>query len=240
MVPHNLTASRPARVSLCILLAAALVLTASIAQAVPITVPTGLNVGDQYYLAFVTSGLRDATSSDIADYDAFVNAEADDSISPEVAAITWRALGSTLSVEAIDHLGLGEFPIYLLDGSNQVATGGIDLWNGDNLTAPVLIDENGDLSTSLRAWTGTLVDGTASPLNSLGSANPIEGDVASLFTPDWVNFGNATSSNIKSVYAFSELQTVPVPEPASLAVWAVLGGSAVAFGLKRRQRTTAG
>ena len=42
-------------------------------QAQVTTVPTGLNGGDQYRLVFVTSTTRDATSSDIADYNAFVN-----------------------------------------------------------------------------------------------------------------------------------------------------------------------
>ena len=35
-------------------------------------VPPGLPVGDPYHLVFVTHQGRDATSSDIADYDAFV------------------------------------------------------------------------------------------------------------------------------------------------------------------------
>ena len=46
--------------------------TASAVQAAIVTVPTGLNPGDQYRLVFVTSGTRDATSTNIADYNTFV------------------------------------------------------------------------------------------------------------------------------------------------------------------------
>ena len=41
--------------------------------AAPVTAPTSLNVGDQYRLVFVTSAVRDATSTNIADYIAFVS-----------------------------------------------------------------------------------------------------------------------------------------------------------------------
>ncbi len=51
---------------------AAMALTATSALSVPITIPTTHNPGDQYRLAFVTSTTRDATSADIAVYNAFV------------------------------------------------------------------------------------------------------------------------------------------------------------------------
>ena len=54
--------------------AAAMLLSS--AQAAPIIVPTGLNPGDTYRLVFVTSTGRDGTSSNIADYNAFVTASA--------------------------------------------------------------------------------------------------------------------------------------------------------------------
>ena len=44
--------------------------------AAPITLPTGLNPGDQYRLGFVSSTTRDATSQNIADYNDFVTATA--------------------------------------------------------------------------------------------------------------------------------------------------------------------
>ena len=35
--------------------------------------PAGLNPGDQFRFVFVTDGIRDATSTNIADYDSFAN-----------------------------------------------------------------------------------------------------------------------------------------------------------------------
>ena len=43
------------------------------AQGAVTTVPTGLNIGDQYRLVFVTSTTRDAASTDISVYNTFVN-----------------------------------------------------------------------------------------------------------------------------------------------------------------------
>jgi hypothetical protein len=85
------------------LLAAAAAIPPLTALAGPITVPTGLNPGDQYRLAFVTSTTRDASSSNIADYNAFVTAAANSD--PLVAALNtgWRAIASTPSTAAEDN-----------------------------------------------------------------------------------------------------------------------------------------
>ena len=45
--------------------------------ALAVFIPIGLNPGDTYHLAFVSSTIRDATSSDIAVYNAHVHAAAD-------------------------------------------------------------------------------------------------------------------------------------------------------------------
>ena len=49
--------------------------TASAAQAALVVVPPDLAVGDQYRLVFVTEGKRDATSTDIDDYNTFVTSQ---------------------------------------------------------------------------------------------------------------------------------------------------------------------
>ena len=46
--------------------------TVAKAFSAPIRVPTVLNAGDQYRLVFVTSTFRDATSTDVTDYDELV------------------------------------------------------------------------------------------------------------------------------------------------------------------------
>ena len=68
-----------------------------------------LNPGDQYRLVFVTSGTRDATSSNIADYNNFVNDAAHASTDLNTAltaagftpsAINWTAIASTATTSA--------------------------------------------------------------------------------------------------------------------------------------------
>ncbi len=81
------------------------------AQAALVVVPTGLNPGDQYRLVFVTDGTRDATSTNINDYNTFVTNEVTGSaLATQLttagftpSAITWKAIGSTDSVAARDN-----------------------------------------------------------------------------------------------------------------------------------------
>lgn len=69
-----------------------------------VLVPPGLNPGDPYHLAFVTSGTRDATASDIGTYNAFVQSEAKRSGSLVAGmGINWFVIGSTFSVAARDN-----------------------------------------------------------------------------------------------------------------------------------------
>ena len=70
----------PARIARVRLLTMAVVLSlilGSAAAAAPITVPTDLNPGDSYRLVFASSGARDYTSTNIADYNNFVQSAAD-------------------------------------------------------------------------------------------------------------------------------------------------------------------
>ena len=63
--------------------------------------PSGVDAGDQFRLLFVTSTMRDATSSDIADYNSFVqNAAAAGHAAIRGYSAGFRALASTESVDA--------------------------------------------------------------------------------------------------------------------------------------------
>ncbi|GBL15778.1 hypothetical protein MTo_03094 [Microcystis aeruginosa NIES-1211] len=126
--------------------------TASAAQAALVVVPPGLAPGAQYRLVFVTSGARDAQSTDINDYNTFVTNQAtfgtsdiDTALDTALYAagfdpntITWKAIGSTASVAARDNTGTNPsslgVPIYLIDG-NRVADNNADLWDGSIQTA---------------------------------------------------------------------------------------------------------
>ena len=76
-------------------------------------VPPGLSPGDRYHLAFLTAGSTDATSSNIADYNAFVQGEAaqNPSLTGTDDGVSWYAIGSTPSVHARDN-ALVAAPVY--------------------------------------------------------------------------------------------------------------------------------
>ena len=123
--------------------------------------------GSIYHLAFVTNGGRDATSDQISDYDAFVNANAD--ANPDLAGINWLSLGSTPTVDAIDHVPISG-PIYRLDGE-LLANDQADLWDGDIL-APINVTPSGAVFRGDLVYTGSYLDGTAHPC-SLGSPEDV-------------------------------------------------------------------
>ncbi len=79
--------------------------------------PIGLNPGDHYRLAFVTSSLHDAIATSIGTYDSFVTSVANSPGSVlQPMATNWLVIGSTASVNAITHIGLTSVPIYGVNG----------------------------------------------------------------------------------------------------------------------------
>ena len=92
-----------------------------------LVVPSGLQPGDHYYLAFTTADAGVPTSTNIADYNQFVQNEA--TLSPALTGtgmgVQWRAIVSTTTTNAATNLALdATSPIYLLDGVSLVANGG--------------------------------------------------------------------------------------------------------------------
>jgi hypothetical protein len=61
--------------------------------------PPGLNPGDHYRLFFVTSTTTTASSTDIADYSAFVTNVANTQAQLAALGIVWMAIGSTATVD---------------------------------------------------------------------------------------------------------------------------------------------
>ncbi|MEO2046240.1 MAG: hypothetical protein ABGX16_06660 [Pirellulales bacterium] len=187
-----------------------------------VTTPTDLNPGDEYRLVFLTSGTRSALSTSIDDYNFFVKSLGD------VAVVSdWKAIASTATVDAIDNTGTtggGGVPIYnLVD--QLVAEDYDDLWDGSILNS-IHIDENGSSSYQV-VWTGTGVAGAAIPDYFMGSGgNAINGSPYYKHD-DWVSAGDIfTVGSYLRMYGMSSVLTVPtepVPEPASVITWTLLG-----------------
>jgi autotransporter-associated beta strand protein len=117
------------------------------AQAVVILVgddPTTGNtweLGATYHLAFVTSGTRDATSPDIADYQSFVQTAAD---AAGLGGVTWQAILQTYNdpdrntnAPAMNT----SVPIFFVDGVTKLADNGADLADGPDV--PFMMTEIG-------------------------------------------------------------------------------------------------
>ncbi len=207
-------------------------LTQTCLAGVVLKTPAGLNAGDTFRFAFVTTGVTDATSSDIGTYNAFVNSDAGGA-TYEGATVTWYAIGSTASVDAITNIGTnpGVSGIYLPDGtlvtSSDTTSG---LWSG-LLINP--IDENLDGATAdptISIWTGTDPSGTGNSNHELGTSLPVTG-LSSFTNSLWIAADNAPSFALLPLYGISTVLTVPqpssVPEPSS----AVAAMVASAFGL---------
>ena len=179
--------------------------------AAPVTIPPALSPGDSYRLIFTSSQLRDGISSDINVYNIFVQTVAD--AVPELSELgtTWRVIGSTASVNAIDNTattGVG-VPVYRLDGV-RVADNYTDLWDSsiDNL---LNVDETGApySGSTGNVFTGTYAAGTGVPGETLGTAVPIVGAIWDV-NSGWVKAGGAPATSERTFYAMSgELNTPP-------------------------------
>jgi len=121
-----------------------------------IYVPKGLKIGQSYHLAFVTNGTRDATSNDIADYDAFVQSAADAAGLGASEGVEWYAVGSTATVQAIDHVPV-DAPVYLLKGDRYLAKDATAFWTGSWGKSMYLnVDEYGNsVKKPYDVWTGS-------------------------------------------------------------------------------------
>ena len=184
-------------------------------------VPASLNVGDEFRLLFVTSGERDPASSDIADYNAFVQAAAAEGRAGiQAYSLQFRVLGSTADVSARgntathpDDDGPGE-EIWWLNGPKAADDYG-DFYNGSWDHRDPGRDEDGDavnFSTTDSVYTGSRVNGTTS------SSAPLGGDVVKVARPgsgagNEIAFGNQVNpgSRTEPFYGLSFVLHAVVP-----------------------------
>jgi len=148
-------------------------------------IPSAVAKGETFRLLFVTSGERDATSTDIGVYDGFVRSHAamgHASLAPYAGF--FRVVGSTASVDARDHVQMRSSdtaaPVYWVDGprvSEDYGTGTGGFWGtwesgGDSMfrNESGIAESTGGLTPGLDAFTGTEADGTKST-NPLGASN---------------------------------------------------------------------
>ena len=187
------------------------------AKATVVLQPPDLNPGDPYRLILVTSGMTQALSPDIDYYNDFVDGYGD-----AVLASDWRAIGSTMLVNARDNTGTtgsGGVPLYRLDGQ-RVANDYADLWD-ESLITPIRYNELGT-TVSEKVWTGTNMDGTTPDKRYLGTLLPSGNEQTRVgnstgSSPGWIQWGYDPITDYRHMYAISSVLSVPLDMEISWA-----------------------
>ncbi len=214
------------------------------AGGIVISTPAGLSPGDSFRIVFVTDALNAGTSSSIGDYNSFVSTDATSEaagglVTYNGVALTWSAIVSTTSTDAIPNVGVSGAPVYLAGGtlvtSSDSSSG---LWSG-SLSNPINQDLKGTVLNDTGVWTGTLTSGTGAPAHQLGNSSVEIGSTGSE-NSSWVAaFPFPTGLEDLAIYGISQVLIVPisVPEPSTLVMAGTVIGAGCAFGWSRRRRT---
>ncbi|MYC36761.1 MAG: hypothetical protein F4X66_07585 [Chloroflexi bacterium] len=176
-------------------------------------VPDGLGAGAQFRLMFITSGQRDATSTTIADYNAFVQGEAAKGhLAIQRYAPQFKVVGSTSSTDARDNTNTNpnsdtSSHIYWLDGA-KLADNLNDFYDG-SWDSYARRDQKGRDSNALDAATGSNTDGTKHSSLPLGATNvglgiPLQGN-------NPISDGQQNKGTNARFYAMSPLFVVKEP-----------------------------
>ena len=205
------------------------------ASATLVDVINALAPGDMYRVMFVSSTTRDATSTDIADYNSFIATAAGAGTVTGPLGLSWKALASTSFTNAQDNTGVFQADTttvhFFNTNGDLLATSGSDLWDG-MLTVPLGLDENGsDPGSPDFVWTGT--DGFGNSFNVLGSQIVTAGH-KSQSNSGWINgCGLTDNTQLLRLYGISNKVTV-VPEPSTATLFAL--GLAFVASRQRRPR----
>lgn len=221
------------------------VISGSARAAIDLSTPAGLNPGDQFRFAFVTSGGIRGWNNLLEHFDDFVNSAATTAgLQYDGQALQWKALVSAwndpyaqVTVAAIDRLPATSPALYLLDGT-LLASSGADLWDG-TIHQPFDVNENVQtLPSPGFVWTGTYANGTSNPSIRLGVFQPEYGRTDSQ-AASWIAHNVTIWDATYRVYAFSEVLAVPsgilTPEPASMTLWSLTVVASAAAYLRRRK-----
>jgi hypothetical protein len=231
-------------------------------------VPPGLNVGDQYRLVFITSGVIDGNSMDPNDYDAFLTDQVAGT-ALEGAAYGWSAVVSTYGAGRLAsgvvnvHPGV---PVYNTGGLKVADDGAAMLDTTVGLINAVQFDQNGVDKGAVHVWTGSNSQGGAklfwhsslaqwveatlgSPGFVMPPSDPIAGIGAGASDGNaWLDYtvifrnpalpGGGTLPYMAAIYGISDVLTVPIPEPATCVMWLMLSAIGGVVFWRRRRNSS--
>lgn len=179
----------------------------------PINPNTGVAwaAGDTYRLAFTSSTSRDATSATIADYDTHVQTAANASLL-NLAGVTWKAVVSTLTVDADVNTGTdsGSSEAILDLASNTIANNYADLWDGsiDNTFG---LEEDGvtqSAPASNELWTGTITSGAKHATQYMGNGGNVQTGKTDQTTTTWTQAFNRAETDLRPIRGMSPVLTI--------------------------------
>ena len=205
----------------------------------PINPDTGVawQAGDSYHLAFSTVATvtqlafpdrfpADAMWTNIANWDAIVQAEGDTAGGGTGAGVTWNVIGSTSTVNARDH-AVASGPVYTCVG-NPIASNYADMWDGAVANPITHIDGTpvGSPSYANLVLTGSNSNGTKTtqPLGDTDTfctwGNPGFSDGPGNF-PQWMRHANPNQDMNRpgAIYGLSEALQVQGGTPALPGDW---------------------
>jgi hypothetical protein len=221
------------RLVLITALACATVLLTFVQLHAKVTLPTVAQVqaavpgATSYEIAFATSDGTTATSTNIADYNDFVTAEANQDPILAGLAVPWHAVASTLTVNAASNAPASGIPVFNTDG---LLVAKVDLY-GIPLLSSINYDQFGDvISWGESVWTGSYWDGTTFtefPLGGNGSPFPGWAGTGMAggggYADEWIQSNSAATSSVLPLYALSSPITIPEPATISLLGAALFG-----------------
>ena len=192
-------------------------------------IPTGLGVGDQFRLLFISSATRNAVPTDIDTYNTWVqNLAAAGHTGIQIYSSSFRAVGSTEDVDARDNTSTTYtssdkgVAIYWLNG-NKAADQYEDFYDGDwDEEASMRTEAGTTVAAPDYVWTGSRANGTAHNNNPLGAALTAVGIPNSDVANQGPVFGSSSRSPTRfshSLYGLSgvfEVGAVEVPSDWNL------------------------
>ncbi|HSP43348.1 MAG TPA: Ig-like domain-containing protein [Luteolibacter sp.] len=187
--------------------------------------------GDSYHLLYCTMGDTPATATDIAFYNAFVQADAANQTVPgfeNLGTVNWFALGSTTTTNAVDNVIITGAVINAYDNAT-IAVDAADMWD-------FLFTQNRtDLEGNLRnVWTGSTVGGVGDGGDQLGATDGNARRHWSGWT-DWVQANNnQATSSLQYLMGISErlfvYDTLDAAAPALVSIEDNVSGGPVTAG----------
>jgi len=198
-----------------------------------------LPTGSIYRIAGFSVDSIVGTSTDIATYNTFANAEA--ALNTALPTATWYAGVSAGSVSFASNISCDATcmaaPIYSVAGV-LLANSTTDLLASNFVNYPPVILNGLSLANGNFTWTGSGANGSINSLYPLGSSNAaIASPVSNYGNNYFYNYVTALPSDTFPIFVISsEIGGTAVPEPSSALVLGAALAAMAGAGLRRRRR----